>query len=74
MTTAPQSLAITHTAAAGTILAGTCRGDGTADLVKPLRWRWSRKLTAWYLPSLPRLRAPACRDRSYGRRAAGRRP
>lgn len=50
MSTAPQSLAITHTAAAGTILAGTSRGDGIADLVKPLRWRWSANLTAWYLP------------------------
>ena len=42
MITAPQNLAITHTAA--------CRGDGTADLVEPLRWRWSRSLTGWYLP------------------------
>ena len=50
MSTAPQGLAITHTAAAGTILAGSSRGDGTADLVKPLRWRWSAYLTAWYLP------------------------
>lgn len=43
-------LTITHTSAAGTILEGTCRGDGTAELVKPLRWRWSRNLAAWYVP------------------------
>ncbi|MDN5802989.1 MAG: DUF3560 domain-containing protein, partial [Microlunatus sp.] len=43
-------LTITHTAAAGTILTGTCRGDGAAEVVKPLRWRWSRHLAAWYVP------------------------
>lgn len=41
---------ITHTATEGTILDGTSRGDGTAEVVKQLRWRWSRNLAAWYVP------------------------
>lgn len=43
-------LTLSHTTAAGTILDGTRRGDGTAELIKPLHWRWSRNLAAWYLP------------------------
>lgn len=43
-------LTIRHTLADGTTLAGSHRGDGTAQLIKPLGWRWSHTLTAWYLP------------------------
>ena len=43
-------ITITHTPANGTILEGTTRGDGTNHLLKPLTWRWSTNLGAWYLP------------------------
>ena len=44
-------IAITHTPTDGTILEGTTRGDGTNQLLKPLTWRWSRRLAVWYLPA-----------------------
>lgn len=44
------SLTIRHTPEAGTVLEGTSRGDGVAEIVKLLRWRWSRGLEAWYVP------------------------
>jgi hypothetical protein len=44
------TLTITHTAQDGTILEGTAKGDGTADLIKAHGWRWSRTLGAWYVP------------------------
>lgn len=43
-------LTIRHTPADGTTLAGSRRGDGTAELIKPLGWRWGHTLAAWYLP------------------------
>src|SRR5699024_4134035 len=41
---------ITHSHADGTLLDGTDRGDGTAEVLRPRRWRWSRALDSWYLP------------------------
>ena len=45
-------IAITHTPAAGTLLDGTAKGDGTNHILNSdgRRWRWSRTLGAWYLP------------------------
>lgn len=43
-------LDITHTAAEGTIVLGTERGDGAADALKALGWRWGRSIEAWYVP------------------------
>jgi hypothetical protein len=43
-------LTIRHTLAEGTTLSGSRRGDGTAEQLKPLGWRWGRTLAAWYLP------------------------
>lgn len=43
-------LEITHTVTEGTLLDGTSRGDGTAELIKPLGWRWGRSISCWYLP------------------------
>lgn len=40
---------ISHNAAGGSMLEGTSRGDGAAAIIKPLGWRWSRHLNAWYL-------------------------
>lgn len=54
------TLVITHTAAAGTLLRGTQKGDGTNIIAKKHRLRWSRRLAAWYVPHsrdrLPRAR------------------
>lgn len=44
-------LTISHTREQGTLLDGTSRGDGTAEIVKPLGWRWFRTLGAWGLPN-----------------------
>ncbi|QTJ71417.1 DUF3560 domain-containing protein (plasmid) [Rhodococcus sp. ZPP] len=43
-------LAINHTEAEGTVIEGTRKGDGTADVLKAYKWRWSRTLGAWYIP------------------------
>lgn len=43
-------LTLTHTHLDGTLLEGTSRGDGSAAALKPLGWRWSRNLEAWYVP------------------------
>lgn len=43
-------LTIEHTAASGTLLHGSQRGDGVAEILKPLGWRWGRTLGAWYVP------------------------
>ncbi len=43
-------LTITHTHEAGTLIEGTSRGDGSVDVLKEQRWRWSRNLGAWYVP------------------------
>ena len=48
------SLTITHTHAEGTLIEGTSRGDGSADVLKAVSgrggaWRWSRNLGSWYV-------------------------
>lgn len=43
-------LTITHTHEAGTLIDGTSRGDGTAEVLKANRWRWGRSISAWYVP------------------------
>lgn len=43
-------LTITHTPEAGTIIEGTSRGDGTAEILKANGWRWGRSMGAWYVP------------------------
>lgn len=43
-------LTISHTRPAGTLIEGTSRGDGTAEVLKSCGWRWSRNLGAWYVP------------------------
>ncbi len=44
------SLIIVHSAAEGTLVWGTSRGDGSAEILKTQQWRWGRDLGAWYLP------------------------
>ena len=44
------ALTITHTHADGTLIDGTSRGDGSAEILKAQRWRWSRNLGSWYVP------------------------
>ncbi|WP_181136363.1 DUF3560 domain-containing protein [Rathayibacter sp. AY1F3] len=34
----------------GTIIEGTSRGDGTAEILKANGWRWGRSISAWYVP------------------------
>ncbi|MCB8913943.1 DUF3560 domain-containing protein [Rhodococcus rhodochrous] len=29
---------------------GTAKGDGSAEILKAQRWRWSRQLGSWYIP------------------------
>lgn len=52
-------LTITHTHAAGTLIEGTNRGDGTADVLKACGSRWGRSISAWFVPQsrdrLPKL-------------------
>ncbi len=43
-------LVISHTAAEGTVVAGTARGDGSAPVLKANAWRGSRNLGSWYVP------------------------
>jgi hypothetical protein len=43
-------LTITHTHEEGTLIEGTSRGDGTADVLKAQGWRWGRSISAWYVP------------------------
>ena len=51
-------LTITHSHADGTLIEGTARGDGSADILKSVidpwtgragAWRWSRNLGSWYV-------------------------
>lgn len=46
----PADLTIEHTRTNGTLVDGTSRGDGTADILKRNGFRWSRNLGSWYLP------------------------
>lgn len=43
-------LTIEHTEAEGTLLQGSSRGDGTAEVVKALGWRWGRSIGRWFVP------------------------
>ncbi|SKY96173.1 Domain of uncharacterised function (DUF3560) [Mycobacteroides abscessus subsp. bolletii] len=51
------SLTISHTHAEGTLIVGTSRGDGSAEVLKTVlnpysrarAWRWSRNLGSWYV-------------------------
>lgn len=43
-------VSIEHTEAEGTLLVGTARGDGTAEVVKALGWRWGRSIGMWFVP------------------------
>ncbi|WP_235214910.1 DUF3560 domain-containing protein [Rhodococcus opacus] len=38
---------ISHSAADGTLMEGTSRGDGTNEALKALGWRWFRSLGTW---------------------------
>ena len=44
-------LTITHTHEAGTIIDGTAKGDGSAEILKANRWRWGRSIGAWFVPN-----------------------
>lgn len=44
------TLTITHSHAEGTLIDGTSRGDGSGEILKVQRWRWSRNLGSWYIP------------------------
>lgn len=61
------ALRIEHDELDGTLLHGTARGDRAAEAVKPLGWRWSGRLGAWFVP---RSRARAA-DRLLIERTAG---
>lgn len=57
------ALIIQHSAASGTVLLNTTKGDGAADALRAagFRWRWSRNIGlcgAWYVPH-SRDRAPS---------------
>lgn len=41
---------ISHTDVDGTMLEGTARGDGSAEVVKSLGWRWGRSIGSWFVP------------------------
>ena len=43
-------MTIEHTEAEGTLLHGTSRGDGSAEVVKRLGWRWGRSIGMWFVP------------------------
>ncbi len=44
-------LTITHTHEAGTMIEGTARGDGSAEVLKAAGWRWGRSIGAWFVPN-----------------------
>jgi hypothetical protein len=43
-------ITITHTHADGTLVDGTSRGDGTAEILKANRFRWFPSLKTWGIP------------------------
>ncbi|KGJ79295.1 hypothetical protein GY21_05785, partial [Cryobacterium roopkundense] len=53
------ALTITHTHAEGTLIDGTSKGDGTAEVLTVSGWRWGRSISAWFIPQsrdrLPKL-------------------
>jgi hypothetical protein len=44
-------ITITHTHGQGTLVEGTERGDGSAQILKREGFRWSRNLGCWYRPN-----------------------
>ena len=44
------ALTITHTLTTGTLLEDPLKGDGTAEILRDLGWRWSPRITSWYVP------------------------
>jgi hypothetical protein len=72
------TVTIEYTAAGGTVLLGTAKGDGAAEALREAgcRWRWSRSIGhagAWYIPH-SRDRTPNLRlveQAAGGLRAAG---
>lgn len=44
------ALTITHNREEGTLIEGTQRGDGTAEILKGQGWRWGRSIGSWYVP------------------------
>lgn len=44
------TLTITHSHEEGTLIDGTSRGDGSAEVLKSQGWRWGRSISSWYLP------------------------
>lgn len=44
------ALTITHTPAEGTLLEDPRRDDRTAKILRDLGWRWSPRITSWYVP------------------------
>jgi|LSQX01.1.fsa_nt_gb hypothetical protein len=43
-------LRITHTFLDGTLIDGTGRGDGSAEILKSHGWRWGRSIGMWFVP------------------------
>ncbi|MEV8136739.1 DUF3560 domain-containing protein [Microbacterium aurantiacum] len=43
-------LTITHSHEAGTLIEGTAKGDGTAEILKRTGWRWGRSIATWFVP------------------------
>lgn len=43
-------LTISHTPEEGTLIEGTTKGDGAADVLKAHGWRWGRSIAAWFIP------------------------
>lgn len=44
------ALTITHNREDGTLIEGTERGDGTAEILKAQGWRWGRSIGSWCVP------------------------
>ena len=44
-------ITITHNHETGTLIEGTAKGDGTAEVLKRSGWRWGRSISTWYVPN-----------------------
>jgi hypothetical protein len=44
------AVTITHTHETGSLVSGTSRGDGSAEILKGFGWKWGRSIDVWYLP------------------------
>lgn len=53
------SLTITHTHADGTMIDGTSRGDGTAEILRANGWRWGRSIGMWFVAQTRLVSFPA---------------